>query len=627
MKSLFNVLAVMALLLTAAHIIAYDFTLFQRFHFVYVVMEGITKTGLATNHMLCKLLIVSMSSLGGLGMSLIRQINVVKVLAVFVLASCAFVMMHLIVAPGYMYLFLQIILFMVMYGSSTLLGSYLRMGGMENDRNKPVQVNFMQERKLIDNADSVNMPSRFMYEGKEYDGWINVVNPFRGSLVVGLPGSGKTYTFFYHYIEQMIEKGYCGFCYDFKFDELSEIVYNVLIRNVDKYDVKPKFYVINLDDPRRSNRCNPLNPAFLTDIIDAYEAAYMVMINLNKSWVKKQGDFFIESAIVFFTAIIWYLKLYDNGKYCTLPHAIELLMRPYEAVFTMLQQNKDVRNYMAPFINAMEGGANEQLQGQIASGQIPLARLSSPAIYWALSGDDFTLDINNPMEPKIVCLGNNPDRQNIYAAALSLYISRMFKVINRPGRQKCFVMLDELPTIYIKGLDNLIATARSNKVAIIAGAQDYSQIIRDYGQAEADVIINTIGNLFSGQVKGKTAKMLSETFGKINKWKKSITHHEKDSTNNLNVSMQLEEMIPASVVSTLSQGTFVGQVADNYSQIVQQKFFHAEVKPNKLVAEQMKEYEHIPQLADCTDGELDKIVRDTYERIKGEIDEIILKYL
>lgn len=623
----FHVLGILAMLLMILHIISYNFTLFKDWSFVHVLMMGMTKTSLADNHILCKLLVVTMAALGGLGLNILRHINEDKVLAVFIVASFVFVGMHYVMDPGYLYVCLQVLLFVIIYFSSTLLGAYLKYSGLEIERNKPVSVCFMQERKLIENADSVNMPSRFVYEGKVYNGWLNVVNPFRGSLVVGLPGSGKTYTFFYHYIEQMIEKGYSGFCYDFKFDELSEIVYNVLIRNVDKYEVKPKFYVINLDDPRRSNRCNPLNPSILTDIIDAYEAAYMVMINLNKSWVKKQGDFFIESAIVFFTAIIWYLKLYEDGKYCTLPHAIELLMRPYEAVFTMLQQNKDVKNYMAPFINAMEGGANEQLQGQIASGQIPLARLSSPAIYWALSGDDFTLDINNPKEPKIVCLGNNPDRQNIYAAALSLYISRMFKVINRPGRLKSFVMLDELPTIYIKGLDNLIATARSNKVAIIAGAQDYSQITRDYGQAEADVIINTIGNVFCGQVKGKTAKMLSETFGKINKQKQSISHQERDSSNNLNISMQLEDMIPASVISTLSQGTFVGQVADNYSQTIHQKFFHAEVTPNKVVMEQMPNYENIPLLADCSEGELDIIVRDTYERIKREVDEIIAKYL
>lgn len=353
----------------------------------------------------------------------------------------------------------------------------------------------------------------------------------------------------------------------------------------------------------------------------------MVMINLNKSWVKKQGDFFIESAIVFFTAIIWYLKQYKDGAYCTLPHAIELLMRPYEAVFSMLQENQDVRNYMSPFINAMEGGAQEQLQGQIASGQIPLARLSSPTIYWALSGDDFTLDINNPDEPKIVCLGNNPDRQNIYAAALSLYISRMFKVINRPKRQKCFVMLDELPTIYIRGLDNLIATARSNKVAIVAGAQDYSQITRDYGQVEADVIVNTIGNIFAGQVKGKTAKSLSETFGKINKQRRGITYHEKDSSNNVNLNTQLEEMIPSSIISTLSQGTFVGQVADNYEQKIQQKFFHAEVLPNEFVEKNISSFVPIPQLASSETGDLNEIVKENYERIKEEVDYIISPYL
>lgn len=608
-KKLFHIFGILAIILSVLHLISFEgFSLMQ-------------------NLSLLKLTISTLLVMSGMSSSIIRNVKINTVIVALICSIVCFVFLHELFEMSTVYIILFILLVLVIYILSISLGSYINYGEMDDKNNKPIEVDFMQETKLMENEFSVNIPTRFTYQKKQYKGWLNIVNPFRGSIAVGLPGSGKTYTFFYHYIEQMISKGYCGFCYDFKFDELSAIVYNILLHNAHKYPVLPKFYIINLDDAHKSNRCNPLNPAFLTDIIDAYEAAYMVMINLNKSWVKKQGDFFIESAIVFFTAIIWYLKQYEKGKYCTLPHAIELLMRPYEAVFSMLQENQDVRNYMSPFINAMEGGAQEQLQGQIASGQIPLARLSSPTIYWALSGDDFTLDINNPQEPKIVCLGNNPDRQNIYAAALSLYISRMFKVINRPKRQKCFVMLDELPTIYIRGLDNLIATARSNKVAIVAGAQDYSQITRDYGQVEADVIVNTIGNIFSGQVKGKTAKALSETFGKINKQRKGHTYHEKDSSRNINLNTHLEEMIPSSIISTLSQGSFVGQVADNYDQKIKQKFFHAEVLPNEFVEKNIGNFIPIPQLASSEEGNLEDVVKGNYERIKEEVDNIISAYL
>ncbi len=626
-KQIFNIFALIALVLSAMHVISYNIGYFNYNEHILAIAYVMERLSLDTNPMLTKMIVLSMLVLSGMASTIIRKVNLNKVLITIIISAVIFLFLHKIVSAGIAYAVMYAILFTALYFLSCALGTYINYGEVENKNNKPVEVDFMQETKLQENEYSVNIPTKFTFQKRQYKGWLNIVNPFRGSMAVGLPGSGKTYTFFYHYIEQMISKGYCGFCYDFKFDELSEIVYNILLRNVHNYSVTPKFYVINLDDPHKSNRCNPLNPAFLTDIIDAYEAAYMVMINLNKSWVKKQGDFFIESAIVFFTAIIWYLKQYKDGAYCTLPHAIELLMRPYEAVFSMLQENQDVKNYMSPFINAMEGGAQEQLQGQIASGQIPLARLSSPTIYWALSGDDFTLDINNPQEPKIVCLGNNPDRQNIYAAALSLYISRMFKVINRPKRQKCFVMLDELPTIYIRGLDNLIATARSNKVAIVAGAQDYSQITRDYGQVEADVIVNTIGNIFAGQVKGKTAKSLSETFGKINKQRKGLTLHNKDNSNNININTHLEEMIPSSIISTLSQGTFVGQVADNYEQKIHQKFFHAEVLPNEFVEKNIASFIPIPQLASSEKGDLGEIVKGNYERIKDEVDNIISPYL
>ena len=324
---------------------------------------------------------------------------------------------------------------------------------------------FMQETKLMENEYSVNLPTRFYYKKKWQRGWINVVNPFRATIVLGTPGSGKSFAVVNNYIKQQIEKGYSMYIYDFKFADLSTIAYNHMMNHQNGYKVKPQFYVINFDDPRRSHRCNPIHPDFMSDISDAYESAYTIMLNLNKTWVQKQGDFFVESPIILFAAIIWYLRIYKNGKYCTFPHAIELLNRRYEDVFPILTSYPELENYLSPFMDAWQGGAMEQLAGQIASAKIPLSRMISPQLYWVMSASEFTLDINNPNEPKILCVGNNPDRQNIYGAALGLYNSRIVKLINKKGQLKSSVIIDELPTIYFKGLDNLIATARSNKVA------------------------------------------------------------------------------------------------------------------------------------------------------------------
>jgi hypothetical protein len=485
---------------------------------------------------------------------------------------------------------------------------------------------FMQEIKLMENEYSVNLPTKFWYNKKEHRGWINIVNPFRATIVLGTPGSGKSYAIVNNFIRQQIEKGFSMYIYDFKFDDLSTIAYNHLLKHTDKYEVKPKFYVINFDDPRKSHRCNPINPEFMTDISDAYESAYTIMLNLNRSWIQKQGDFFVESPIILLAAIIWFLKIYQDGKYCTFPHAIELLNKKYADVFTILTSYSELENYLSPFMDAWQGGAQDQLQGQIASAKIPLSRMISPQLYWVMTGDDFSLDINNPEEPKILCVGNNPDRQNIYSAALGLYNSRIVKLINKKGQLKSSVIIDELPTIYFRGLDNLIATARSNKVAVCLGFQDYSQLTRDYGDKESKVIQNTVGNIFSGQVVGETAKSLSERFGKVLQKRQSMSINRNDTSTS--ISTQLDSLIPASKIATLTQGMFVGAVSDNFDERIEQKIFHAEiVVDNKLVAEETKAYQKIPDILSFVDaGGQDKMKEEidaNYRKIKEDIVAII----
>ena len=489
---------------------------------------------------------------------------------------------------------------------------------------------FMQETRYLENEYSVNLPTRFYYKKKWNNGWINVVNPFRATIVLGTPGSGKSYAVVNSFIKQQIEKGYSMYVYDFKFPDLSMIAYNHLINHLDGYKIKPKFYVINFDDPRRSHRCNPIHPDFMTDISDAYESAYTIMLNLNKTWVQKQGDFFVESPIILFAAIIWYLRIYQDGKYCTFPHAIELLNRKYENVFPILTSYPELENYLSPFMDAWQGGAMEQLAGQIASAKIPLSRMISPQLYWVMTGDEFTLDINNPEEPKILCVGNNPDRQNIYGAALGLYNSRIVKLINKKGMLKSSVIIDELPTIYFKGLDNLIATARSNKVAVCLGFQDFSQLTRDYGDKEAKVVMNTVGNIFSGQVVGETAKTLSERFGKVLQKRQSISINRQDVSTSINT--QMDALIPPSKISGLTQGMFVGAVSDNFDERIEQKIFHAEIVIDaEKVRREEKAYKPIPVITDFTDSNgkdcMQETVLENYNRIKAEVRQIVAEEL
>ncbi|MFV0268280.1 MAG: conjugal transfer protein MobC [Draconibacterium sp.] len=529
------------------------------------------------------------------------------------------------VATTGLYILTMFVGYLCLLAAGVWMGRLLKNNLMSDVFNTENE-SFMQETHLVENEYSVNLPTRFYYRKKWNKGWVNVVNPFRAGIVLGTPGSGKSYAVINQFIKQQIEKGFSMYVYDFKFPDLSVIAYNHLLNNQGGYKKMPTFYVINFDDPARSHRCNPINPNFMTDISDAYESAYTIMLNLNKTWVQKQGDFFVESPIILFAAIIWYLRIYKDGKYCTFPHAIEFLNKRYEDIFPILTSYPELENYLSPFMDAWLGGAADQLQGQIASAKIPLSRMISPQLYWVMSGDEFTLDINNPDDPKVLVVGNNPDRQNIYGAALGLYNSRIVKLINKKGQLKSSVVIDELPTIYFKGLDNLIATARSNKVAVLLGFQDFSQLTRDYGDKEAKVVMNTVGNIFSGQVVGETAKTLSDRFGKVLQKRQSMTINRNDKSTS--VSTQLDSLIPASKISNLTQGMFVGAIADNFDERIEQKIFHAEiVVDSEKVKQEERKYQQIPVITNFEDengmNRMKEQIQHNYNRIKEETKQII----
>lgn len=477
---------------------------------------------------------------------------------------------------------------------------------------------FPQEERLLENEYSINLPARYYLKNKIRKSWINIINPFRSLLVLGSPGAGKSYFVIRHIITQHISKGFSMFVYDFKFDDLSKIVYNTWLKHKDKYLVEPSFYVINFDDLARSHRCNPLDHETMTDLTDAAESARTILMGLNREWIKRQGDFFVESPINFLTAIIWYLRKFNDGEFCTLPHVIELMQVDYDSLFTVLRTEKEIEVLINPFVNAYINDVMEQLEGQIASAKIAMARLSSPQLYYVLSGNDFKLDINNPKEPKIVCMGNNPQKIQIYGAVLSLYVTRLVKLVNKKGKQKSSLVFDEFPTIYLNNMDSLIATARSNKVATCLGVQDFSQLRKDYGKEQADVILNITGNIVSGQVTGDTAKQLSERFGKIMQDRESLSINSSDTS--ISRSKQLDSAVPPSKISALSSGEFVGMVADDPDCKISLKTFHCEIINNhEELKLELENYQEIPVIRKLDNA----MVQQNYLQIKQDVQDII----
>lgn len=589
-------------------------------------LENISNTGLFKSPVVSKLLALGLlliSLLGSRGKKT-EKINR-KIIVVYLLTGLLLYFLSIVILQsrtylqnaGIAYIAITSIGYLFILTGGTLLSRLIKVN-LGNDIFNELNETFPQEERLLENEYSINLPAQYNLKGKVRKSWINIINPFRGLLVCGSPGAGKSYFVIQHVIRQHIQKGFTMLVYDFKYDDLTKIAYNSLLKNNASYKLPPQFYTINFDDLSKSHRCNPLDASTMFDITDATEASRSIMMGLNRDWITKQGDFFVESPINFLTAIIWFLKKYKAGKFLTLPHVIELMQVDYEKLFSVLRTEPEIEVLINPFISAYQNDAMEQLEGQVASAKIGMARLSSPQLYWVLSANDFTLDINNPGSPKIVCLANNPQKQQIYGAVLSLYITRIIKLVNQKNKLKSSLIFDEFPTIFFNDIDSLIATARSNKVATCLGIQDFSQLKKDYGADQSSVIMNITGNIISGQVTGETSKFLSERFGKINQVKESISINRTDTS--VSKSSQLDFAVPQSKIAGLSSGEFVGMVADDPAQKIKLKTVHCEIiNDHEALKKETGSYKDMPVIHTVSN----QMVNENFRKVKKEVAEII----
>lgn len=468
---------------------------------------------------------------------------------------------------------------------------------------------FMQQTKKTENPYSVNLRTEFIYNKRKRQGWLNIVNPFRATALFGMPGSGKSYSIVLEFIRQFTEKDFSMLIYDFKYPTLTEHAYSVFC-HYNKQSAR-KFYVINFDDLKKSHRCNPISPDLISTIADARQIASVLIDNTNQS---NSGDFFNKKANTLLTASIWFFKNYSNGAYCTLPHVIEFLLSDFKKVLQVLQTNPDVKPIADEFAKTLVSSPG-QSSGEIATLTAGLEPLRDKNAYWVLTGNDFTLDINDPKAPKILSIGNNPARKDAYSPILALYTSKIMELTNQQGKAPCGIIIDELPTMKFKDLNAFVSTCRSNKIATLLGAQNKVQYDKLYGRADAEAILDCCNNQITGAVAGETAERFTKLIGTRKNIKESFTTNSNKDSEGKNTSVTMEQILPAHKIAAMNTGHFTGKVVEDKGSPSNGIFF------GKIVTEPLKAMHVMP---DFYPELSEEAITKHFEIIKIAINDLIL---
>ena len=486
--------------------------------------------------------------------------------------------------------------------------------GMLKDRFNLENESFEQTEDKVENKYSVNIPMRYYYKGKFRHGWINIINPFRGTWVVGTPGSGKTFSVIEPYIRQHSAKGFAMVVYDYKFPTLAtKLYYHYRINKQQGHTPKGcKFNIINFVNVEYSRRVNPIQQKYIGNLAAAQETAETLIESLQKGQKGSGGgsdQFFQTSATNFLAACIYFFvnynkKPYDKegnelepeyitdektghrrlsgrvfakgvpvtpaywkGQYSDMPHILSFLNHSYDEIFEVLKTDNEVYPLLGPFITAFDNKAMEQLEGMIGTLRVQTSRLATKESYWVFSGDDFDLKVSDPKNPSYLLIANDPEMESIIGALNALILNRLVTRVNS-GQGKNIpvsIIVDELPTLYFHKIDRLIGTARSNKVAVTLGFQELLQLEADYGKVGKDKIITTVGNVISGSARSKdTLDWLSgDIFGKVVQLKKGITI-DRDRTS-INLNENLDSLVPASKISDMASGWICGQTARDFT--------------------------------------------------------------
>jgi len=504
--------------------------------------------------------------------------------------------------------------------------------GLGKDKWNVEAESFMQQVKKIENPYSVNIPMLFYYKKKVRKGWANLVNVFRATILIGTPGSGKSFSVVNPFIRQLIAKSFAVCLYDFKFPDLGKIAYYHFNKNKAEGKLKAfSFHVINLNQVEKSRRINPLRSDYIKTLADASETAEALVEALKKGDKASGSDaFFTQSAINFLASCIYFMSRYNRGVFSTLPHILSFLNRSYDEIFSVLFTEPELVSLLSPFRSAFMAKAFDQLEGQIGTLKIFISRMATVETFWVFSGDDFNLKISDPSSPGLLVLANDPNTQNINSACYSIVLNRLTRLINSKGNLPSALILDEVPTLFVHRIENLIATARSNKVAILMGLQELPQFKQQYGKDTATTITSVVGNVLSGSVRNKeTLEWLERIFGKSKQIGESISIDRSKVSKS--ISEKLEVLIPAGKIASLGAGELVGILATDADDKFTGQYESSAIncKINLDLKEIKKEEEGYVELPDFYDfgGKKEEILRRNFLRINQEIEMLVAGFM
>lgn len=538
-------------------------------------------------------------------------------------------------------------LYQVVYAFLSFLGAViLQMGAdsisklmqqkMGKDRWNVEEESFDQNQELVQSDTSINIPYIFWYGGKKHEGWINL-DPFRGTMVIGVPGSGKSFGVINPAIRQMIAKGFCLMIYDFKFPDLGKIAYyHYLLKKSKDSNYNYSFHVINLNEVEKSRRVNPFKKEYVKTLAEAQEMAEAMVSSLQKGSTSSGGgsdQFFTQSAINFLSSCIYFFATHENGKYSDLPHILSFMNRSYKEIFDTLFNHEELYSLLSPFKSAYENKAFDQLEGQVGTLKIFLSRLATKESFWVFSGDEVELKITDRNNPSIIILASDPGTQDINSALYSSVLNRTLRLINSKNNLPGGIIADEFPTIYIHKIDNVVATARSNRVAVMLGLQELPQLRQFYKKEVADTISAIVGNILSGSVRDKnTLDWLEKLFGKIKQKSYSQSISQQGTTTSINEKMDF--MIPAGKIAALKTGEMAGIIAqgeDNNTEEYKTSAINAKINLDmKAIKEEERHYVTMPTYYSFVDkagvNRKEEVLMTNFRKINKEV-ELIVKEL
>ena len=491
---------------------------------------------------------------------------------------------------------------------------------------------FEQTQKKIENEYSINIPMKYFWKRKIWKGWINLVNPFRGTLLIGTPGSGKSFSIVNSFIRQHSAKKFALVVYDFKYPDLAKIAYYHYLLNKKSGLISDyKFNVVNFSDVEFSKRINPLKREYIEVLADATETSEALYESLQKGdRVAGNAEFFKTSAVNFLAACIYFFSRHAEGKYSDLPHVLAFINRSYEEIFKVLFSNPELQSLLSPFKTAYDNKAFDQLEGQIGSLKVQISRLATKESFWVFSGDDFDLKVSDPQNPSYLIIANNPKTQSMNSALNALIINRLTRLVNTKGNYPCSIIVDESPTLYFHQIANLLSTARSNKVSVLLGLQEIPQLEEQYGRSIAKTITSVIGNVVSGSARAKeTLDWLQTLFGKVKQRKEGVTIRKNETT--ININEQMDFLIPASKISGLPAGSLVGQVALDFGQENEfvSNIYHCTTDLDlKSIEKEERNYVNLPKFYNFgTPSEREERLQENFIKVYGEVDEIVNLYV